>query len=47
MRAFSMAMGEYTSVTTANEQIDSEVHGAGSHAEGSDEDAEQLQESRG
>jgi len=24
--AFSMAMGEYTSVTTANEQIDSEVH---------------------
>src|SRR5436190_21239512 len=23
--AFSMAMGEYTSVTTANEQIDSEV----------------------
>ena len=29
------------------EEIDSEVHGAGSHAEGSDEDAEQLQESRG
>jgi VIT1/CCC1 family predicted Fe2+/Mn2+ transporter len=24
--AFSMALGEYTSVTTANEQIDSEVH---------------------
>src|SRR5580692_4201038 len=24
--AFSMAMGEYTSVTTANEQIDSEVY---------------------
>ena len=24
--AFSMAMGEYSSVTTANEQIDSEVH---------------------
>ena len=29
------------------EEIDSEVHGAGSHAEGSDDDAEQLQESRG
>src|ERR1700721_1715075 len=24
--AFSMALGEYSSVTTANEQIDSEVH---------------------
>src|SRR4029079_14201249 len=24
--AFSMALGEYTPVTTANEQIDSEVH---------------------
>src|SRR5512147_3175868 len=24
--SFSMALGEYTSVTTANEQIDSEVH---------------------
>ena len=29
------------------EEIDSEVHANGSHAEGSDEDAEQLQESRG